>query len=340
MNMTKSILPIFLLLACVSEISQAQDGGGRGTDPQVGPRTVQQTNDTIPSAQFPGDAQNYIPVPQDAPQDQVQGQGPQGQGQVPYQGQEGQVPYYPGQPQNDPEQQGQIPMQGQGQQEPVPMQGTQGQAPMPGQGEQGQTRMQNQPGQVPLQDQGQQGQTRTPNQGQQSGQGQTQRPAASQNNPDLGQAQDQLPPEAPQVRPLPKKPKVFPKPTPIPRPSPQFTPAPAPEPTTRPQPSGPKTAEQKAYESAMQARWKAAADEIALLRSRGESLQGKKGKAFRESLRTASGNRSMARTKLSQLVRGSSADFDKFKSGVEKAFADLDTSIERVRSYFDEPPSP
>jgi hypothetical protein len=90
----------------------------------------------------------------------------------------------------------------------------------------------------------------------------------------------------------------------------------------------------------MQARWKAAADEIALLKERGETLQGKKGKAFRESLRTASGNRSMAKTKLNQLVRGSSADFDKFKKGVERAFTDLDNSIVRMRSYFDERPSP
>jgi hypothetical protein len=90
----------------------------------------------------------------------------------------------------------------------------------------------------------------------------------------------------------------------------------------------------------MQTRWKAAADEIALLRSRGESLEGKKGKAFRESLRTASGNRSIARTKLNQLVRASSADFDKLKTGVERAFADLEGSVARVRSYFDEPPPP
>jgi hypothetical protein len=90
----------------------------------------------------------------------------------------------------------------------------------------------------------------------------------------------------------------------------------------------------------MQTRWKAAADEIALLRSRGESLEGKKGKAFRESLRTASGNRSIARTKLNQLVRASSADFDKLKTGVERAFADLEGSVARVRSYFDEPSPP
>jgi hypothetical protein len=90
----------------------------------------------------------------------------------------------------------------------------------------------------------------------------------------------------------------------------------------------------------MQTRWKATADEIALLRSRGESLEGKKAKAFRESLRTVSGNRSIARTKLNQLIRASSADFDKLKTGVERAFADLDSSVARVRSYFDEPPPP
>jgi hypothetical protein len=165
----------------------------------------------------------------------------------------------------------------------------------------------------------------------------------------VGQGQDQLPPEPPQVK-LPKKPGFFPTPTPAPTPTPTpaavptFIPAPPPdpipEPTTRPQSSGPKTAEQKSYESAMQTRWKTAADEIALLKSRGESLQGKKGKAFRESLRTASGNRSIARTKLNQLVRAPSADFDKLKTGVERAFTDLDNSIARVRSYFDEPPPP
>jgi hypothetical protein len=90
----------------------------------------------------------------------------------------------------------------------------------------------------------------------------------------------------------------------------------------------------------MKTRWKASADELALLRSRGENLQGKKAKAFRESLRTASGNRSKARTKLNQLIRGQSADFDKLKTGVERAFADLDSSIARMRSYFDEPPPP
>lgn len=90
----------------------------------------------------------------------------------------------------------------------------------------------------------------------------------------------------------------------------------------------------------MKTRWKTAADEITRLQSLGENLQGKKGKAFRESLRTASGNRSIARTKLNQLVRGSSADFDKLKTGVERAFTDLDSSIARVRSYFDEPSSP
>jgi hypothetical protein len=90
----------------------------------------------------------------------------------------------------------------------------------------------------------------------------------------------------------------------------------------------------------MLTRWKATADEIASLKVRGENLQGKKGKAFRESLRTASGNRSMARTKLNQLIRGSSADFDKLKTGVERAFADLDNSVARVRSYFDEPSPP
>jgi hypothetical protein len=167
--------------------------------------------------------------------------------------------------------------------------------------------------------------------------------------PGAGQVQDQLPPEAPQVK-LPKKPRVFPSPTPTPTPAPTvtpaptFTPAPAPdplpEPATRPLPSGLKTDAQRSYESAMQTRWKTAADEIALLRSRGENLQGKKGKAFHESLRTASGNRSMARTKFNQLIRGSSADFDKLKAGVERAFADLDSSIARVRSYFDEPPPP
>jgi hypothetical protein len=158
--------------------------------------------------------------------------------------------------------------------------------------------------------------------------------------PGVGQAQDPLPPDPPQVK-LPKKPRVLPAPTPTGAPT--FTPAPPPEPIaepTRPQPSGPKTVEQRSYESAMQTRWKAAADEITLLRSRGESLEGKKGKAFRESLRTASGNRSIARTKLNQLVRASSADFDKFKTGVERAFADLDNSVARVRSYFDEPPPP
>ncbi len=135
------------------------------------------------------------------------------------------------------------------------------------------------------------------------------------------------------------------RPNPAPERSPTLSPvlpppSPSPEATPRPQPLGPKTAEQRAYESAMQTRWKAAADEIALLGSRGAPLQGKKGKAFRESLRTAAGTRSIARTKLSQLTRASSADFDKLKTGVEHAFADLEASVTKVRSYFAEPPTP
>ncbi len=176
-----------------------------------------------------------------------------------------------------------------------------------------------------------------------------QNPTQTQDDPGQtrGQAetQDQLPPDAPRGQPIPKRPQVIPRPNPDPATPPPLTPAPPapsplPEPAPRPQATGPKTAEQRAYESAMQTRWKAAADEIALLGSRGEKLQGKKSKAFRESLRTAAGNRSMARTKLSQLMRASSADFDKLKTGVDHAFADLDASVAKVRSYFSEPPAP
>jgi hypothetical protein len=334
MRLTQPTLCFYLLLSSMSEKSHAQDGAGRGTDSNVESLTVQQSNETIPS-----DAQNSTTLPQDA-EDQrlIQGQGQQDPNQIP--GQQGQAQgqqnprYKQGQGQQDPNQipaqQGQQnprSMQGQGQQDPNQGQG-QDVNPRPTQGQQGQT--QGQPNQRLNQGQNQQ----DPMQGQ----GQTVQPQTGQ-----GQTQDQLPPDASQVRPLPKKPKVFPKPTPPPDPAPAFTPAPPPvpeEPIVRPQPSGPKTTEQRSYESAMQNRWKTAADEIALLRSRGESLQGKKGKAFRESLRTASGNRSMARTKLNQLIRGSSADFDKLKTGVERAFSDLDTSIAKVRSYFDEPPSP
>lgn len=84
----------------------------------------------------------------------------------------------------------------------------------------------------------------------------------------------------------------------------------------------------------METRLKKAADEISSLKSRMDTLKGKEHKAFRDSIRTAAGNRSMARTKLKQLVKGSSADFDKLKVGVERAFTDLDASIHRARSYF------
>jgi hypothetical protein len=346
MRLTKSTLCFFLLLSSMSEKSHAQDRAGRGMGSNVEPLVVQQTNDTIPydaqnSTTLPLDPDDprFIPGQQDP--NQIPGQPGQAQGQQDSRFNQGQQDpnQIPGQqdPNQIPGQQGQQNpgfLPGQGQQDPN--QNTGQQNPRPAQGQDLNTRpSQGQPGQENQRRmQGQQ----DPMQGQ--GQGQSQQPP-TQPQAGQGQTQDQLPPGTPQGRPLPKKPKVLPRPTSSPTPTPTFTPAPVPEePPVRPQPSGPKTTEQRAYESAMQARWKKAADEIISLKSRGEAFQGNKGKAFRESLRTASGNRSMARTKLTQLVRGSSADFDKLKTGVERAFTDLDTSIAKVRSYFDEPPPP
>jgi hypothetical protein len=90
----------------------------------------------------------------------------------------------------------------------------------------------------------------------------------------------------------------------------------------------------------MHKRWTVAADEIAQLRTQVDKVDSKKQKAFRDSLRTASGNRSIARTKLNQLVTGSSADWDKRKTLVERAFTDLDNSIKRARAYLAENDKP
>ncbi|WP_141733342.1 hypothetical protein [Oligoflexus tunisiensis] len=213
----------------------------------------------------------------------------------------------PGQPQEDLQQPGQPrPMPGQ----PLPQELPPDQPPMRGQGQplpDGQPLPQ---GQLPPQDQ-----------------------PGMQDQPSQGQ-------------PPPRKPKVFPRktsvPKPTPVPTPAFTPAPPPPPPPEPEPvaprkpAGPKTVQQKIYEADMQTRWSAAADEIAQLRSQVSKLEGKKQKAFRESLRTASGNRSIARTKLNQLVAGSSADWDKRKTLVERAFNDLDNSIKRARAHLAE----
>lgn len=130
----------------------------------------------------------------------------------------------------------------------------------------------------------------------------------------------------------PHKPQILPPPMPPPAPMPPLEPS-RPEPFVQPEAPGPKTAEQKAYESTMQTRWTSAADAIVALKSEVESVQGPRQKAFRESLRTASGNRSMAKTKLNQLIRAPSADFDKLKTGVDRAFEDLDAAIQRARSH-------
>ncbi|HET9241649.1 MAG TPA: hypothetical protein VFO10_30560 [Oligoflexus sp.] len=375
MSLIRFPLSWLLLLPAVSTMSYAKDEAVRGDDVEL--QMAQESNEAINAAGTTQDAQGQqIPGYYDGQNTQNprgnQGQGSDQeqqrlqetqQGQRPQQGQRTQQDQFqPRQPQGQDADYQQRLMQGQGtqtQQRFMQGQGTQGQRSGQGnpqgqdpqyqerQGTQTQTQGQRNP--ASLQNQPNPQSSTDPSETVQ-GQGQGAAPAANTQGqrgqgtpvqPGSGQVQDQLPPEPPQVK-LPKKPRVFPTPTPTPTST--FTPAPAPspipEPTTRPQPSGPKTSEQRSYESAMQTRWKTAADEIALLKSRGESLQGKKGKAFRESLRTASGNRSMARTKLNQLVRGSSADFDKLKTGVERAFADLDTSIARVRSYFDEPPPP
>lgn len=349
MRLIRFPLSSLLLLHLVSTLAYAKEESARGDEVDL--QMAQESNEAMNAAGTPQDAQGQPNPAYYDGQNLPNGRGNQGQGTQ------------QGQPQGQDAQDPQRLMQGQGaqgQQRFMQGQGTPMEQRQPqGQGTQYQERQGTQ-----TQPQGQQNPGNNPvstspqyNQGipeptQAQGQGvapnsnaQGQRGQGIPGQPAAGQPQDQLPPEAPQVK-LPKKPRVLPSPAPTrtPTPAPTFTPAPPPEPTpepiTRPQPSGPKTVEQRSYESAMQTRWKTAADEIALLKSRGESLQGKKGKAFRESLRTASGNRSIARTKLNQLVRAQSADFDKLKTGVERAFADLDNSIVKVRSYFDEPPPP
>ncbi len=144
--------------------------------------------------------------------------------------------------------------------------------------------------------------------------------------------------KSPDRQPQPKTPVPIPMPpVPIEAPAPIPSPiAPPPvEETLSPPPPLPSDKEPARidYENILQRRLIAAADEIATLKSSLQNLKGTKQKKLREYLRTAAGNRSMARTKLKQLRNAPLADWTRLKAGTEQAMSNLELSVKHARMF-------
>jgi len=112
-------------------------------------------------------------------------------------------------------------------------------------------------------------------------------------------------------------------------------PVPPPPPPPIPVREADKSTEQREYETAMTKRLDGMAQEIVELNSRAENIDEERVNELLDTLRTAAGNRSVVRTKLKQLKFVPPAQWSTLKSGIEKAFLNLEESIQRARSQIE-----
>lgn len=119
------------------------------------------------------------------------------------------------------------------------------------------------------------------------------------------------------------------------------TPAPLPgeaaqtKPKKQPPPSGAAVddGEKAAYEEKTLAKLGRLSSEIHDLRAKSEALTGRRRAAARESIRTASGNRVVALTKLEHLSSAGEAGWERLKPSVDQAMRDLEAAVNRARTY-------
>jgi len=91
------------------------------------------------------------------------------------------------------------------------------------------------------------------------------------------------------------------------------------------------------YEKRMQNKFDALASELRELRNRLPLIKIKKQKTYRKYLRTADGNRSIASTKLKQLIYSPPGDWIVIRRDIDKAFAELEGSVSRLKVYLKDP---
>ncbi len=94
-----------------------------------------------------------------------------------------------------------------------------------------------------------------------------------------------------------------------------------------------KSAELLGYENRMQSRLEALAAELKVLRGKIATLDIKRQSIFRTYLSTAAGNRSVAVTKLKQLLYSPPGDWIVHRNDIDRAFIDLEGSINRAREF-------
>ncbi len=132
---------------------------------------------------------------------------------------------------------------------------------------------------------------------------------------------------------LPEKPVELPNPIPTP---PYANEPPEPEPTSYPSESkaqGPRSSERINYETTMTDRLQQLAREIAQLETLRSKVKDSNKKLFESSMRTAAGNRSVARTKLKQMTNADANNWQALKPNLERALKNLQSAVQRARSH-------